>query len=227
MSSMKNNKNDSSPQVTTENKDQLQTIFELLAKDLEHLNLESVRKRIHQYLSLIREWNDRIGLVSKADVCDLETKHLADSLSLAAYVQKFCGLKGRYLDIGSGAGFPAIPLAIILPEIDMSLVERSQKRVGFLRMAKGRLGLEQIDIVLGEFPDAVRKVAPSVITARAVEHPTRVIKGIVPFLQSGAVFLSQFKETEHIVPPMFHVEPIEDEWTRAKLRRGKLWLVSL
>ena len=86
-------------------------------------------QRVQGHLSLVRQWNPMLSLVSEGDVAFLEERHLIDSLSLIPYVVRHCGQEGGLLDIGSGGGFPAIPIKCLLPGIPMVLVEHSLKNI--------------------------------------------------------------------------------------------------
>jgi 16S rRNA (guanine527-N7)-methyltransferase len=182
-------------------------------------------RAVTQYLDLIREWNDFASLVSMGDVDRLHANHVIDALSLGGIVRRICGDEGTLLDIGSGAGFPAIPLKILMPSLHLTMVERSSKKVGFLRQVAGQLGLEHLKIVLDEFPHAVQGQVFHLITARAVEQPEKILRAAQPFIQSGSKFLCQSNVPFDQVPNTFHVEQISDQWTITGLRRGSLTLI--
>lgn len=181
--------------------------------------------KIFRLLELIREWNPVVSIVSQGDAEMLVERHLVDSLSLVKLTSDLTVRTGVLLDIGTGGGFPAIPIKVMLPDLQVILVERSIKRIGFLRKVVAALRLEGITIVEGVFPAAVVRVTPDVITARAVEEPDRILKGVVPFVEAGAVFLCQSGDPRGKLPARFHVEPVEDAWSRTGLRRGSLYLV--
>ncbi len=204
--------------------------------------------RLARYLDEIREWNAYASLVSCGDLERLEM-HVVDSLSLGPVIGKLGG--GTVLDVGSGSGFPAIPLAILFsgagetpspagtpPRNDKEggggelvrpvrfvLVERSEKKAAFLKQVTGVLGLDRMEVVLGEFPGVVKGRKVDIVTARAVERPEKVIKGIVSFVQGGANYLCQSGDPSGWLRGMFHVEPIVDAWSEAGFRRGSLHLV--
>lgn len=183
-----------------------------------------VAARLGAYLGLVREFNPVAGLVSVHDVGVLEEVHLPDCLSLAPVIARLGLERGLLLDIGSGGGFPAVPLGIVLPELRGVLVERNGRKSGFLRKVQGDLGLKGFRVVSGEFPQAGRDVQADVVTARAVEAPVRVWKDLAAWLPPGAVYLCQ---TGAPVSGggMFHVEHVSDAWTLHGLRRGSLQLV--
>lgn len=180
---------------------------------------------LNLYLDLVREWNDSASLVSRGDLEHLVDKHVVDSLSLAPVILEVSGKSGQLLDIGSGGGFPAIPLKIALPNLGLTLVERSRRRGGFLMKVVGKLGLSGVEVVLGEFPGCVQGPSVDVITARAVEKPQRVLRAIARSLRPGAVFLCQSGDPSGLLGPEFHVEHVKDTWHDQGLRRGELYLV--
>ena len=103
-----------------------------ISKGLRELGCETSEEavsRLSSYMQLVVRWNKRINLVSKKDIDRLLERHLFDSLSIERFI------KGdRALDIGSGGGFPGLPLAICRPDLHFTLLDRSAKRVRFLRV---------------------------------------------------------------------------------------------
>lgn len=180
--------------------------------------------RMGRYCELIREWNRVVSLVSHGDLDRLD-EHVADSLSLAPYVQEACGEGGGLLDIGSGGGFPGVPLACALPGVRVALVERSDRKVGFLRQVVGGLKLDNAEVICGEFPLAAAGLVPRAVTARAVEKPAKVLRDIGRFLPEEAVFLCQVGDPRPFLGETFHVERVRDAWTEAGARRGELYRV--
>jgi 16S rRNA (guanine527-N7)-methyltransferase len=184
------------------------------------------RMALDRHLDLIRAWNRLVSVVSEGDLAFLEDRHLIDSISLVPVLLSFVPQGGLVLDIGPGAGFPAIPLAVILPEREFVLVERSDKKCGFLRKVQGALGLHNVTLVSGAFPRAAEGLRPAVITARAVETPVKVMEAMERFIEDGAVYVCQTGRAEGILGEKFHVEQWEDAWTALGLRRGTLELVT-
>lgn len=179
--------------------------------------------RIARHVALIGEWNRRVSLVSAGDLAHLWERHVVDSLGLAAIVAQ---RGGQWLDIGSGGGFPALPVAAVLPAVEVLLLERSERKVGFLRRAVASMALPNARVVFGEFPREAAEFSPSVITARAVEKPAALMKQLTGYLPVGAAFLAQFDAVQVAFGPAFHVERVDDAWSRAGLRRGTLAVVT-
>ena len=112
--------------------DLFQQALNLLHPHLPEPISDTILEQWHTHLSLIRQWTPLIGLVSEGDVAFLEERHLIDSLSLVPYILRFCGTSGTLLDVGTGGGFPAVPVKCLLPGLHTILVERSVRKAGFL-----------------------------------------------------------------------------------------------
>lgn len=186
----------------------------------------SALESLDAFVSLITQWNQIASLVSQKDVERLVENHIVDSLSLvSAMASKRLG-DAALLDIGSGAGFPAVPLKLALPDLHVVLVERSERKVGFLRKVVGDLGLSNVTIFHGEFPRIPLDVQANAITARAVEKPKKLVRDILRAMPVGSVFLCQSSEPLTLNQGLFHVEHIDDEWRKRGLRRGELSLIT-
>ena len=149
--------------------------------------------RFERYLDLLEKWNAVINLTAVRERSRMVTLHLLDSLTV---VPRLAG-KTRLLDVGSGAGMPGIPLAIALPQLQVTLLEANQKKAAFLRQARLELGLDNVQVVAerveqwqtDERFDAVVSRAFSdlpdfVASARRLLAPDGSIiamKGVVPF----------------------------------------------
>ena len=106
-------------------------------------------REISLYRDFRREllvWNSRMNLISIKTPLDLPIKHCIDSLLAAPFVHK---QDGSLLDIGSGAGFPGIPLKIAIPSLSVSLLDSSRKKTSFLHAVIARLRLEKISVIQG------------------------------------------------------------------------------
>jgi len=187
---------------------------------------ESFRERLLQYTALLRDWNSRVSLVSQGDLQALEQIHLPDALSLASFVRHATQAGGSYLDIGSGGGFPAIPLSLLLPDLEVVLLERSERKLGFLRKVRGALGLRRVRLLHGSFPEVAAGLQAVLYTARAVERAETVQTSLGTIMDGGAVFLCQSGSLVGFEAELFHVERIEDRWSALGLRRGSLHRIT-
>ena len=111
-------------------------LFGLMLGDAELAKLES-------FLSLVETWSERMNLVGRVSRDDLVERHLLDSLAPLGALRS----AGRVADFGTGAGFPAIPLAILLPNVEFHLVESRRKRCSFLRQVVRTLSLRNATVV--------------------------------------------------------------------------------
>lgn len=189
-------------------------------------DVDSLKEALAIYASLIHEWNTFAGLTSPRAVETELEGHIADSLSLAPAIASRLEGDKVLLDVGSGGGFPAIPLKMALPALHVVLMERSERKVGFLLKAKSILGLTNITVIQGEFPKNAPPETPAFITARAVEKHRKVSDGIAERIRRGSLFLCQSDSLLNDLGAMFHVEHVSDEWAEHGLRRGSLHLVS-
>lgn len=187
------------------------------------ISLEA-NERLNTHLDLIREWNDTVSLVSRGDLEWLDD-HVADSLSLTPYIEN-AGHAGYLLDIGSGAGFPAIPLAIVFPEMRIVLIERSDRKSGFLRKVIAKLGLFHVELRYGSYPEAAPPEVPRWVTARAVEKPELVREAILERLGAETQFLCQGRDCPDLDRPELSTTRVTDEWSKLGLRRGSLTILG-
>jgi 16S rRNA (guanine527-N7)-methyltransferase len=121
----------------------------------------AVYDRLVHYARLLREWNAHINLISRRDTARVLSYHLIDSLA----VQRLIPEHARVCDIGTGAGLPGIPLAIVRPDLKLLLVEASRKRGQFLRVAKTELDLANVE-VLNERAESLAPLECDVVLSR-------------------------------------------------------------
>ncbi len=162
--------------------------FERLAV---HYRLEAEQRMLlYRYLELIEEWNERINLVSRRDIAFLAEKHLADSLSWARL--PIMPQSGGALDLGSGAGFPGIPLSILKPELQVLLLDSISKKASFLRTAVSALELKNAAVLCERAERlAGKRYKFDVITARAVAALERLWQWSRPLLKRGGFLAAQ------------------------------------
>jgi 16S rRNA (guanine527-N7)-methyltransferase len=112
---------------------------------LTQANLElsaDVQSKMLQFLELLQKWNKAYNLTAITDLSEMLTVHVMDSLSILPYV-----MGEQIVDVGTGAGFPGIPLALVLPQQQFTLVESSRKKCQFLLQAVLVLGLKNVRVV--------------------------------------------------------------------------------
>ena len=161
-------------------------------------NIDRVDALLAQHASLVRRWGKVRNLVGPRDLDKLETRHIQDSLSLLRLlkapplpdVRPDNGHRWRLVDVGAGAGFPGIPLAIARPDIHVTLVERSEAKGRFLRQAVIELGLSNATVCIAD-ANSIAAGAFHVATARAVAPPPAVWPLLKRLLRPDGVALLQ------------------------------------
>lgn len=113
----------------------------------------AMQSKLLGYVALLSKWNRTYNLTAIRDESEMVTQHLLDSLSVLSVVQESALAGRRWADVGSGAGLPGIPLAIVRPDLDMTLIEVVAKKSAFQRQAKIELALSNINIVSGRVED--------------------------------------------------------------------------
>lgn len=109
---------------------------------------EAMRTKLLDYVALLKKWNQTYNLTAVRDEGEMVTQHLLDSLSILPALQASGdSLAKRWADIGSGAGLPGVPLAIVHPELEFTLVETVEKKSAFQRQVKIELGLTNVDVL--------------------------------------------------------------------------------
>lgn len=105
------------------------------------------------YLALLVSWNSKINLTSIRDLNLIVRRHFLDSIAVVPYLTSV----GRLMDVGSGAGFPGLPVKIVFPEKEVLLVESHRKKANFLRELTRRLNIEGVQIIERRLEDLKAK----------------------------------------------------------------------
>lgn len=143
---------------------------------------------LSQYLDILSEWNARINLVSRSSVSDAWSRHLADSAQLLPLVPPHAR---SWLDLGSGAGLPGLPVAIVaqevLPSLHVTLVEADRRKVAFLRTVRSALNLDVS--IKAERIEALPAQPFDVVSARGLAPLDELCRLSHRFKHPGTVFL--------------------------------------
>jgi 16S rRNA (guanine527-N7)-methyltransferase len=109
-----------------------------------------IRIGIQRYISLLLRWNERISLTTITDPLDILRFHFGESMFAASVIPT---RDGRLADVGSGPGFPGLPLKILVPSLDLVLIESNAKKASFLSECLRELNLEGVEVVRSRFED--------------------------------------------------------------------------
>jgi 16S rRNA (guanine527-N7)-methyltransferase len=150
------------------------------------------------YAELLRDWNTRINLTAIVDNEGIALRHFVDSLSILAMVDRerarIAPEAIRMIDVGTGAGFPGIPIRIVRPDLQLTLLDSLQKRIAFLDAVVGALALGDVSTLKDRAEDAGMK-SPyrekfHIATARAVAPMAVLCEYTLPFVQVGGLMIA-------------------------------------
>jgi len=160
--------------------------FTLLLNELGIELTEDKYNLFLKYYELLIEWNNKINLTAITEFEDVFIKHFYDSICLVK------GIKidnQNLLDVGSGAGFPSIPLKIIYNDLNVTIIDSLNKRINFLSILVEKLNLK-VTLIHGRVEELKEKNNFDVVTARAVSNMPILCELCIPFVVKGGVFIA-------------------------------------
>ncbi len=173
----------------------MDTIEQQFSELLAQHNLAVTAEQLSQfdmYYRLLIEWNERMNLTGITDRDQVYLKHFYDSITLSFYVPM--PSVHTLIDVGSGAGFPSIPLKIMFPHIQLTIIDSLNKRIQFLQHLGGQLKLTDASFVHSRAEDAARlpeyRDRFDLATARAVARLNVLNELCLPFVRSGGQFVA-------------------------------------
>lgn len=144
---------------------------------------EDVNENLYQYMKLILEWNEKINVTAIKEEKEFIVKHFVDSLTINEFLVK----SKRILDIGTGAGFPGIPIKLYYPNINVTLIDSVNKKITVLRDVIEKLKLEKIEALHIRAEDLAKDLNYrenfDVVTTRAVSNLATVSEYMLPFVK--------------------------------------------
>ncbi|MGO4774951.1 16S rRNA (guanine(527)-N(7))-methyltransferase RsmG [Lysobacter sp. 2RAB21] len=141
-------------------------------------------------MALLARWNRTYNLTAVRDPQDMVGKHLLDSLAMHRYVDALAARGGALADLGTGAGLPGIPLAIVKPGLRVTLVESAGKKARFMREALRQLGLKDARVAESRIEAFAEPGAYDAITARALATLPLILELGGHLLKTGGVLLA-------------------------------------
>ena len=165
-----------------------------LIKQLKKIDIEIDEEKVirfYKYMNLLIEWNKKINLTAIIEPNDIILKHFVDSLSLVKSIK----LNGdeSLIDVGTGAGFPGIPIKIMFPNLKITLMDSLNKRLLFLNEVINKLGLDKIELVHGRAEDLGKnsnyREKYDLCVSRAVANISTLSEYCIPFIKLNGYFI--------------------------------------
>lgn len=164
-------------------------------KKCEKIGITLSEKQISQFMTyydLLVEWNSFMNLTAITEFNEVIDKHFIDSLAICEYVDFKKG--DSLIDIGTGAGFPGIPLKIVFPELRITLLDSLNKRIKFLDTVIESLELENVETIHGRAEDFAKQQSYrekyDFVISRAVANLTTLSELCIPFAKEDKYFIS-------------------------------------
>ena len=196
------------------NKEEFKKVFMEYAKKIDiDINEEQINK-FYDYMNLLIEWNKKINLTAITDYNEITLKHFVDSLTINKCIKE----NNYVVDVGTGAGFPGIPLKIIRDDINIVLVDSLNKRINFLNEVIKELNLKNIETVHARAEEFGRnkkyRQKFDVATSRAVANLSTLSEYMIPLVKiNGRCICMKGKEIK---------EELKDSLNAIKVLGGKV-----
>ena len=181
----------------------------------EYMDIDNVSaEKFAVYMELLREWNEKINLTAITDEEGILVKHFFDSCSISEFVDN----NSKIIDVGTGAGFPGLPLKIVNDTLNLTLVDSLNKRINFLNEVKDKLGLKNVETVHGRAEDIgidnKYREKYDFAVSRAVAELRILVEYLLPLVKVGGKVIAM--KGPNIV------EEVENAKKAVKLLGGKI-----
>lgn len=159
--------------------------FKSYLNELQIMLDEKQIKKFYDYMNLLIEWNEKINLTAITKPEEVILKHFVDSLTISKYIKE----KSNIIDVGTGAGFPGIPLKIYRNDIEVTLLDSLNKRITFLNDVIDRIELEKIKAIHGRAEEVAHnkeyREKFDIATSRAVANMSTLSEYLIPFVKTN------------------------------------------
>lgn len=165
-------------------------------KSLANLNIELNNNQQliwDKYINLFLEYNKKVNLISKKDEKYIIEKHIYDSLAMKLFIDKYqISNKSKLLDIGTGGGFPSVPLSLLYNEMKIFALDSIKKKINFIEYILTELKIKNLKTIckrVEELPDNCKN-SYDVVTSRAMAELRVILELAIPFVKKGGYFVA-------------------------------------
>lgn len=186
-----------------------------------NINLtENQIEKFYKYMELLLEWNKKINLTAITDEDEIILKHFIDSLTVLKYINE----NDKIIDVGTGAGFPGIPIAIMMPNVKITLLDSLNKRINFLNEVIRELDLKNIETIHSRSEDCGKDILfrekYDIALARAVANLSTLSEYLLPFIKidgkmicmKGSEIEEELKNAEYAIKELGGEFVLKDEF---------------
>ena len=145
------------------------------------------------YTQMFKEYNSKVNLISNNDERVLFEKHIFDSLAFNLFYQKYMSNKSlKLLDIGTGGGFPSVPISLFYKNINVAALDSINKKINFIKFLKENLKLDNINPICSRVEDLSisSKSSFDVVTSRAMAELRMILEYAIPYVKVGGYFVA-------------------------------------
>jgi 16S rRNA (guanine527-N7)-methyltransferase len=169
--------------------------YDLMSKSVEDVGLQLSKEQYEQfidYMRILQEWNEKINLTAIVEDEEIIKKHFIDSIK-AFKRNEFIEAK-KLIDVGTGAGFPGLPIAIMKSNISVTLLDSLNKRINFLNTVINKVGLTNVTTIHSRAEDGARDTRLreqfDIATSRAVANMSVLSELCLPYVKVGGSFIA-------------------------------------
>lgn len=194
---------------------------------------DSQSQALASYAALLQRWNAVHNLTAIETPVQVLTHHLLDSLAIVPEVQRIAiGRPARVLDVGAGGGLPGIPLAVALPYLHVTLVDKVQKKIAFLMQVKLELALTNVESIHSRVEALQPQLPFELITARAFASLATLVGSTRHLLapdgwwcaMKGALPSAELDELQRLVPDVRVARTVRLKVPRLDAERHLVWM---
>ena len=159
-------------------------MIELSEKIKIELSEEQIEK-FFEYMKMLLEWNEKFNLTAITEQDDIILKHFIDSMTVLDFIQK----ENKIIDVGTGAGFPGIPIALMREDVHVTLLDSLNKRINFLNEISNQINIKNVNAIHGRAEDMGQNKETrekyDIAISRAVANLTTLVEYLLPFVKVG------------------------------------------